>query len=298
MAVKYWPVPASVTRATPASVPVGGGSQVAVAGRGFPDVASLGCRFGTIGPVTAQWGASTRVACHSPAKAPSAAPVAVLNTWGVEAARLRSTGVGGGAVTVRFRAAAEAHVALPPAARRPGGPALTLVGVSGPAAAEEPLVCRVGGGAEERARCAPTDADAAGRALAFLAPRGRLADWGLECGGGGGGAGDGVGVGPRPLAARCNAPPSSGDAFDVLTLGFTAETAARGNSGEPGLNAAGGAGVEIEYAEDPLAIAATPAAAPAEGGARITVTGAYGAWSFGGGAHGHVGGEYLSLIHI
>jgi hypothetical protein len=43
------------------------------------------------------------------------------------------------------------------------------------------------------------------------------------------------------------------------------------------------------YVEDPLAIAAIPAAAPAGGGTRVTITGAYGAWSFGGGAHGHTG---------
>jgi len=55
-------------------------------------------------------------------------------------------------VTVQFRAPVKVHAALPPAARRPGGPALTVIGSSGPAGAGEALVCRVGGGAEERAR--------------------------------------------------------------------------------------------------------------------------------------------------
>jgi hypothetical protein len=176
--------------------------------------------------------------------------VAVLNAWGLEPTVRGShygsglkissgstTKRGGGAVEVQFRAAAEVHAALPPAARRPGGPALTLVGASGPAGLEEPLVCRVGGGAEERARCAPSTEGSS--AFAFLAPRGRLADWGLECGGGAGG----------PMFARCLAPPSSGDAFDILTLGFTAETSVHGNSGEPGINTAGGGAAEIEYVE-------------------------------------------------
>ena len=92
VAVRYWPVVATVTAASPASVPEGGGARVTVAGRGFPDVLALGCRFGTTGPVTAQWGSFTRVECHSPAKAPSTVLVAVLGAWGVEP-EMRGEGV-------------------------------------------------------------------------------------------------------------------------------------------------------------------------------------------------------------
>ena len=92
VALRYWPVVATVTAASPASVPEGGGARVTVAGRGFPDVPALGCRFGTTGPVTAQWGSFTRVECHSPAKAPSTVLVAVLGAWGVEP-EMRGEGV-------------------------------------------------------------------------------------------------------------------------------------------------------------------------------------------------------------
>ena len=175
-------------------------------------------------------------------------------------------------VTVLFRAATEVHAALPSAARRPGGAALTIVGASGPTGADEPLVCRVGGGAEERAVCVSINS---------VAPSSLTSSSSSQCGGRRGGA----------LVARCPAPPSSGDAFDVLTLGFGAETSVRGNSGEVSANVASGGGVEIEYTEDPLAIFAVPAAAPATGGVRVILSGAPdSAWSFGGGASGCTGG--------
>ena len=244
---KHFPAPAALNSVSPASIPAGGGSAVALNGIGFADVSDLACRFGSVGPVSAAWGSSGVVRCVAPAKAPGLVAVSALGAFDANA-------------TLAFREPVSVSVnGAFATARRAGGPTMLVsASVGGGVLKSERLTATVLGesGVGERAACL----------------------------GGCGGRGAG------PLLARFPAPGVrviGGPAFRVVALGFDAETASFGGEdpadagASPFFSASRGRNaIEMQYVDDPIVAAASPAAASVEGGSLITLTGAPGASSF------------------
>ena len=67
----------SMDRVNPQTGPEAGTTSVSFTGTGFTDTSMLGCRFGTVGPITATYVHAQQLRCTTPNHAPTDVPVTI-----------------------------------------------------------------------------------------------------------------------------------------------------------------------------------------------------------------------------